>query len=998
VVSKDNSAYSLARLAVHQMVPPPNAEKGVLADFYHRRAMTARAAGLYPQWISESDFAASLVPGSLQEYFYTVEAAYAKKYSASPERALIAQRRLQTIGTRLKSAPILGNAHGLLAMTYLDLGDLREARRNASASASYYTSARGGDPGAPMWKNAWDAESRLYQAALLSSEGKLLAAEDEARASIAAQLRHIESFKKLVERGKPLPVPMSWLTNQLASIRIELADILGRQGRYAEAEIELRAALVPLLETEGSRSPTVAELLTRFSRMLICQGRYTEAEQIGRAAVSIFEKSQADPTAAPFVEARRAVGSALVGQERFSDAREQYDQIEDLAPNGLVRGKFFVGDIDWATSLMATGQLDRAKRLLEVLVPFLNAQVGYAHYDSAEARALLGATLAQKGDRSGVGEMQQAFKVLRATGAGLEVTPMRARRMGEMVERYLAQLSRQRSSSALAQLKIDPVEESFQVAELTRSGNVPRTVAAAAARNRARDPQLGELARAEQDSHWQISQLESALLAHAALPPEQKSVETLREIKEQLAQHQAARSAIQEQIGRRFPAYESLVRVQPVTVDQVRKDLADGEALIAVFVGRLESFAWTIPKAGEPVFQSIALDAATVQSSVAALRESLDLNVDSLAQVPKFDVQQAHDLYQRLLAPTNASWRGARHLIVVPHRELAQLPFALLPTAAPVQPQKGKLLFEHYRGVQWLARDYAISYAPSVGAFSALRSVQRGADERKIFAGVGDPYFSLEQYREANTEAPAVRGAFATRDLRIMRVEPAGDVPAHSVRNSSRLAQVPRLPDTADEIRQIARALNADLERDVFLGVEADERLVKAGALEQRKVVAFATHGLVAGELDGLTQPALALSAPEVTGHSDEDGLLTMEEILGLKLDADWVVLSACNTASGDGAGAEAVSGLGRAFFFAGARSLLVTHWAVETTSAKRLTVELFKRQADPSLRLSKAEALRLTMLDLIDNGVYVDEASGRAVFTYAHPAFWAPFALVGDG
>lgn len=76
-----------------------------------------------------------------------------------------------------------------------------------------------------------------------------------------------------------------------------------------------------------------------------------------------------------------------------------------------------------------------------------------------------------------------------------------------------------------------------------------------------------------------------------------------------------------------------------------------------------------------------------------------------------------------------------------------------------------------------------------------------------------------------------------------------------------------------------------------------------------------------------------------------------MGEILGLKLNADWVVLSACNTAAADGAGAEAVSGLGRAFFYAGARALLVSNWPVETTSAKALTTNLFKRQAkDPAL------------------------------------------------
>src|SRR3546814_8473641 len=99
----------------------------------------------------------------------------------------------------------------------------------------------------------------------------------------------------------------------------------------------------------------------------------------------------------------------------------------------------------------------------------------------------------------------------------------------------------------------------------------------------------------------------------------------------------------------------------------------------------------------------------------------------------------------------------------------------------------------------------------------------------------------------------------------------------------------------------------------------------------------FAPHGLVPGDLNGLAEPALALSAPAVTGASG-DGLLTMSEILGLRLNADWIVLSACNTASGDGASAEAVSGLGRAFFYAGTRAVLVTNWPVETTSDRKST------------------------------------------------------------
>jgi CHAT domain-containing protein len=179
------------------------------------------------------------------------------------------------------------------------------------------------------------------------------------------------------------------------------------------------------------------------------------------------------------------------------------------------------------------------------------------------------------------------------------------------------------------------------------------------------------------------------------------------------------------------------------------------------------------------------------------------------------------------------------------------------------------------------------------------------------------------------------------------------------------------------------------------MGASADEEAVKRADLSNYRVVMFATHGLVPGELDGLHQPALALSAPDVTGHPG-DGLLTLDEILALKLDADWVLLSACNTGAGDGAGAEAASGLGRAFFYAGTRAILVTNWSVHSQSARELVTDIFRRQAaDP--KLARAEALRLAMLGVMDGPGYLDD-KGKPLFTYAHPLFWAPYSIIGDG
>jgi CHAT domain-containing protein len=209
------------------------------------------------------------------------------------------------------------------------------------------------------------------------------------------------------------------------------------------------------------------------------------------------------------------------------------------------------------------------------------------------------------------------------------------------------------------------------------------------------------------------------------------------------------------------------------------------------------------------------------------------------------------------------------------------------------------------------------------------------------------------------------------------------------------LGSLNRLPDTAEEIRSIAEALDADLTRDIFTGERASEHQIKTMDLSDRQTIAFATHALVTGDLDGLNQPALALCSPLVIGD-DEDGLLTMGEIMKLRINADWVVLSACNTGAADGAGAEAVSGLGRAFFYAGARALLVSMWPVETTSARELTTSLFRYQKQDK-KLFRARALRKSVLELIDGVGLKDDASGKILASYAHPLFWAPFIIVGD-
>jgi CHAT domain-containing protein len=199
--------------------------------------------------------------------------------------------------------------------------------------------------------------------------------------------------------------------------------------------------------------------------------------------------------------------------------------------------------------------------------------------------------------------------------------------------------------------------------------------------------------------------------------------------------------------------------------------------------------------------------------------------------------------------------------------------------------------------------------------------------------------------------------------------------------NSIEYSQLPPLPETKAESIAIAKALNTNPDQAVYWGARASKATVQGMSLSDYKIVAFATHGLVPGDFPNLNQPALALS---VNNENIANPLLTMDDIMKLKLNADLVVLSACNTASDDGKADEAFSGLARGFFYAGTRSILATEWPVETNSAKKLMETLFGNHAQDPKR-SIAESLQKAQLSFLNT-------------EYAHPFYWAPYILIGDG
>jgi CHAT domain-containing protein len=533
--------------------------------------------------------------------------------------------------------------------------------------------------------------------------------------------------------------------------------------------------------------------------------------------------------------------------------------------------------------------------------------------------------------------------------------------------------------------------ETFSLADAIRGRSVQQALAASSARMIAKDPALQELVRQEQDLAKQISGQLGTLNNALSLPSGDRDDKGIAAINAAIVKLRADREKARAEINRRFPSYADLVDPKPPTVEQIKATLRPGEALLSFYFGQDGSFVWAVPKDGAVAFAEVSSTALELEAKVRKLREALEPQAAMVIDIPAFDLALGYELYSTLLKPVESGWKSAKDLVVVTNGALGLLPLSLLPTAES-KVDDGEPLFAAYRKVPWLARTHAVTMVPSVAALRTLRALPAGKPSRDKLIAFGDPLFSQKQADEAaQPVVVADAGALSTRGVRLIR----RNSPQLEGVDSAELAMLPRLPDTADELKAIATALEADPSKVLNLGKEANEKKVKAMDLSGFKILAFATHGLVPGDLNGLRQPALALSSPDVSG-TEGDGLLTMEEILSLKLDADWVVLSACNTATGAGAGAEAASGLGRAFFYAGTRALLVTNWSVHSASARELVSDIFRRQAqDP--KITRGEALRQAMIALIDGDGFKDE-KGKTLFSYAHPLFWAPYTIIGDG
>lgn len=787
------------------------------------------------------------------------------------------------------------------------------------------------------------------------------------------------------------------------AVSAELARNLLLQEKLLDAEIEARKAIQLYYHRKGQIPDidiraNLAEPTIILAKTLIERRQLEEAEYVARMAVFILQFDCAWPDSLALAEARKALGNILEAQGAHSEVIDIFEEAASgLGGKNAAFERLYGDSISYGLALVHQDRIQESIDYLNRHANLVERREGPDSIETAMAYGALASALAA--NRQDELAMQYFIQLRNSVAASWSQVQRRSTgesrslQLEQMLESYLAFISR--ADPALAQRHgiAQVANETFVIANFLRSGSLQKAVVASASRIAARDPETGNILRLLQDTEHKIGATQSVVRNLESAPSGQVSPEQIKSLRTHIEVLKAAETKLNDEIAARFPSYRTLVSPKPASLEDAVAALRAGEALIDTYSARDQAYVWAVPKEGEIVFAPIPLGRLALENAVTSLRQSLNPNALTLGDIPAFDVSAAHDFYSALLEPVESGWSSAKTLLYVAHGPLGRLPISVLPTDRITLPEETAPLFSRYQAVPWLGRKYAIATVPSVRALATLRQLPESSPDQHAFVGFADPWFDSKDVADRPvTATPALesRGVYATRGLQV-QLRGLSDT---SSLESADLATLPRLPDTYDEIVSIALTMNADLTRDIFTGPRANESQVKSMDLAGYKVIAFATHGLVPGDLDGLTQPALALSAPELSDTTG-DGLLTMSEIFSLRLDADWVVLSACNTASGDGAGAEALSGLGLAFFYAGARALLASSWPVETTSAKILTTDLFRRQAE-DVELTRAGAHRDAMIGLIDGPGYLD-LQGRSVFSYAHPIFWAPFILIGD-
>lgn len=753
------------------------------------------------------------------------------------------------------------------------------------------------------------------------------------------------------------------LTVALTNIQLHLGDT----GLRAEAAEAARALVARLDSLVGAESPSTANLLINSAHHLVNDGKFAEAEAMVRRAIALRERAlgmDAGPTnaarlrlvtmlttqgrwteALPIAEAATAGLEAKTGPAssetldgRGKIARIAFalgDEVRGLAEmRALVasaREKLRPGHRDvldnqefLATMLARAGLWPETAQVLADLAEGRTAGKVAPSPRTAAAEALMAMAEAKLGNR------KAALNRIAALSPRLdEWFADELRREGARGGRYVP-LNRAIGWAALAAAEAGDAEGAFALAQRHGLGPSDRAVL----RTRERDRSSGSAqVRQVQDITEQRDRA-LAQFARAATAGDTASARSARE--------QSAR--LDAEIARLGGAGQTTIS-PPRRLADVQAALAGDEAVLLVLETEIATRIFAVSRQQIAVTEA-GLPTARIGELVTSLRQRLDWGADTDAP---FDTRESDALHAALFRPEiTRVLDGRKRVAVIARGELGRLPFAVL----SLKRRDGL--------VEWAARRHAFVYPVGLDGIGASR---RTAGRIARFVGVGAPALPAL--------AAAPRGEARLRAFR-------------GAANSQRIAGLGALGMAEDELRAMAKALAA---RDpvILAGSRATESGLRALDLSRADILTFATHGLVAGELDGLDEAALVLSPPAGNSGPQDDGLLTTTEIAAMRIGARLVVLSACNSASGDRAGDEALGGLAHAFLYAGAQSLMVSHWRVRDDAAARLTVAT---TAGMARGLDPATALQRAQIDLMRDHKLADAA---------HPAVWAPFVIVGE-
>ena len=402
-----------------------------------------------------------------------------------------------------------------------------------------------------------------------------------------------------------------------------------------------------------------------------------------------------------------------------------------------------------------------------------------------------------------------------------------------------------------------------------------------------------------------------------------------------------------------------------LSMKKLARELKAGDLLLLIQAEADATLVVTLDSRARLKVRKSPLGRAALEERVAEIRQGLSL---SQGRFPPFPVGAAHDLYVKLFGPMAKSIAKAKRVVSIVSGPLQALPLGVLVTRKP----KTKTLTVEQAGttrIAWFAASTAETRTPGLQAFLALSRNAAKPKRQLSFLGIGDPVLAPTGRRRRNVSVEDLTQSGRGVDVDLLR-------------------SLASLPETADELRRLSTIVAGEGGR-VVLQDQANESFVKAEKLDGYDVLAFATHGVVAGAVFEESEPGLVLTPP-ATGSREDDGFLSMSEVARLKLDARLVILSACDTATSDGRPlADGLSGLARAFFSAGAQNIVATHWPIPSLPSVEVTTRMMQAFGGQGARDgSWAEALRKAQIALMSTKIGSPE--------FAHPASWGAFQVIG--